>query len=177
MSSLASQLRSTSRPPASGLGAFFSGSGCFVTGTCKLPNLGDIDAFFPSVAPTAASVTRGKLNHRVSRLSLRSHYWGVLVVVVAAGDLNAEGAELLDRYLRRVQLDNDVLVDLWDVTGCDSQGVSVLEEAKSRADADSWGFAVVADPKGPCTEALEANNATSIVTYADRHAARSALQR
>jgi anti-anti-sigma regulatory factor len=111
----------------------------------------------------------------VSKLALRSHYWGVLVVVVAAGDLNAEGAELLSRYLRRVQLDNDVLVDLWDVTSCDPQGVEVLEEAKSRAEAAGWGFAVVADPDGPCTEALEASDASSIATYADRHAARAAL--
>jgi hypothetical protein len=97
--------------------------------------------------------------------------------VVAAGDLNGEGSELLSRYLRRVQLDNDVLVDLWDVTGCSSEGVEVLEEAKSRAEAAGWGFAVVTDPMGPCTEALEASDASSVVTFADRHAARAALQR
>ena len=98
-------------------------------------------------------------------------------MVVASGDLNAEGGELLATYLRRVQLDNDVVVDLWDVTGCSPEGVGVLEEAKSRAEAAGWGFAVVADPNGPCTEALEASSASSIVTYADRHAARTALQR
>ena len=97
-------------------------------------------------------------------------------MVVASGDLNSEGAELLGRYLRRVQLDNDVVVDLWDVTRCDAEGIAVLEEAKSRAEAAGWGFAVVADPKGPCAQALEASRASSIVTYADRHEARTALQ-
>ena len=114
----------------------------------------------------------------MSRLALRSHYWGVLVVVVASGDLNAEGAEQLASYLRRVQLDNDVVVDLWDVTLCDSEGIAALEAAKARADAAGWGFAVVADPDGPCVEAIEANDAAdSIATYADRHSARVALQR
>ena len=112
----------------------------------------------------------------MSRLALRSHYWGVLVVVVASGDMNDEGAALLSRYLRRVQLDNDVLVDLWDVTHCSSEGIAVLEEAQSRAESAGWGFAVVADPNGPCVEALSGNEASPIVTYADRHAARAALQ-
>jgi hypothetical protein len=115
---------------------------------------------------------------RVSRRALRSHYWGVLVVVVAAGELNAEGAGLLAAYLRRVQLDNDVLVDLWDVTSCASEGIATLEVAKERADAGGWGFAVVADPDGPCVEALEAGGVTDkIATYTDRHTARVALQK
>ena len=113
----------------------------------------------------------------MSRLALRSHYWGVLVVVVAAGDLNADGAELLASYLRRVQLDNDVVVDLWDVSLCDSEGVSALETAKARADEAGWGFAVVADPDGPCVEALESSGVADIATYSDRHAASTALQR
>ena len=114
----------------------------------------------------------------MSRLALRSHYWGVLVVVVAAGELNAEGAELLASYLRRVQLDNDVVVDLWDVTRCDPEGVATLEAAHARADAAGWGFAVVADPDGPCAEALTSSDGTALMaTYADRHAAREALQR
>lgn len=112
----------------------------------------------------------------MSRLALRSHYWGVLVVVVAAGDLNAEGAELLASYLRRVQQDNDVVVDLWDVSLCDSEGVAALEAAKARAEEAGWGFAVVADPDGPCVEALDASGVADIATYADRHAARAALQ-
>lgn len=113
----------------------------------------------------------------MSRLALRSHYWGVLVVVVAAGEMNAQGAELLASYLRRVQQDNDVVVDLWDVTLCDPEGVATLEAAKARADEAGWGFAVVADPDGPCVEAITGDGSEPIQTYADRHAARSALQR
>src|SRR5215208_2731539 len=168
VSSLASQLRSTPmglQPP--GLGALF------YVRLGKLPNLGRATAFcflWPMPpAPTGRTP-------RVSRLALRSHYWGVLVVVVAAGNLNAEGAELLASYLRRVQLDNDVVVDLWDVSMCDAEGVATLEAAKARADEAGWGFAVVADPDGPCVEALEASGAADIATYADRHAARVALQ-
>jgi anti-anti-sigma regulatory factor len=112
----------------------------------------------------------------VSRLALRSHYWGVLVVVVASGDLNVQGAELLASYLRRVQQDNDVVVDLWDVSMCDSDGVATLEAAKARADEAGWGFAVVADADGPCAEALAAAG-LAIETHADRHTARTALQR
>ena len=113
----------------------------------------------------------------MSRLALRSHYWGVLVVVVASGDLNAQGSDLLADYLRRVQLDNDVVVDLWDVTMCDSEGVGTLKAAKARADDAGWGFAIVADPDGPCVEALEEADLTNeLDTYADRRAARQALQ-
>jgi anti-anti-sigma regulatory factor len=113
---------------------------------------------------------------RVSRLALRSHYWGVLVVVVASGELNADGAELLSSYLKRVQLDNDVVVDLWDVTMCDPEGIATLEAAKARADEAGWGFALVADAEGACVEALEAAGVETIETYPDRHAAREALQ-
>jgi anti-anti-sigma regulatory factor len=114
----------------------------------------------------------------VSRLALRSHYWGVLVVVVAAGEMNAEGAERLASYLRRVQLDNDVVVDLWDVTRCDPEGIATLEAARARAEAAGWGFAVVADPDGACVQALTASDGTpKMATYADRHTARTALQR
>jgi len=111
----------------------------------------------------------------VSRLALRSHYWGVLVVVVASGDLNAEGADVLEDYLHRVQAGNDIVVDLWDVTSCDPEGVAILEANKKRWQEAGWGFAVVADPDGPCNEALTADGTTTIVTFADRHAARAAL--
>src|SRR5687768_2448482 len=124
VSSLASQLRSTLWPPTPGLGAFYFPLGCFVTrghATAQPPTVWGV---LTSVAPTA-SVTRTRGKDRVSRLALRSHYWGVLVVVVASGDLNSEGAELLGRYLRRVQLDNDVVVDLWDVTRCEAEGIAV----------------------------------------------------
>ena len=112
----------------------------------------------------------------MSALALRSHYWGAFVVVVASGALNAEGAKRLGSHLRRLQRGSDVLVDLWDVTSCDSAGVAVLEAAKRRADAAGWGFAVVSDPAGPCIEALEvAGIASAIPTFSDRHDARAAL--
>ena len=111
----------------------------------------------------------------MSRLALRSHHWGVLVVVVAAGELNAEGSELLASYLERVQQDNDVVVDLWDVTLCEPEGVAALAAANVHAEAAGWGFAVVADPDGPCVEAITGDGSESIATYADRHAARAAL--
>ena len=113
----------------------------------------------------------------VTRLSLRSHYWGVLVMVVAAGEIDESGAERLGAYLRRRQFGNDLVLDLWDVTQIDAEGVAALAEAKSRADEDGWGFAVVADLAGPCAEALAADEAAhTIAVFADRHAARAALQ-
>jgi hypothetical protein len=68
-------------------------------------------------------------------------------------------------------------VDVWDVSLCDTEGVETLERAQARGDAGGWGFAVVADPDGPCVEALTSSDGTaSIATYADRHTARAALQ-
>ena len=132
----------------------------------------------PRSSPVAQATAPTGRKPRVSRLALRSHYWGVLVVVVAAGELNAAGAELLASYLRRVELDNDIVVDLWDVTHCDPEGIATLAAAKARAEGAGWGFAVVADPDGPCVEALAADgSASEIETYADRHTAREALQR
>jgi anti-anti-sigma factor len=111
----------------------------------------------------------------MTRLSLRSYYWGAIVMVVAAGELDKHTAERLEPYLRRLQAGNDVIVDLWDVSRCDSGGVAALEEAKQRADQTGWGFAVVVDPAGPCVEALQ-SAASTIPTFNDRHAARAALQ-
>lgn len=112
----------------------------------------------------------------MSRLAIRSHYWGALVVVVVGGDLDAEGAARLAAHLRRLQRGNDLLVDLWDVTRCDSEGVAALEAAKHRADVAGWGFAIVTDPAGPCAEALEAGDvASAIPTFSDRRDARAAL--
>jgi len=113
----------------------------------------------------------------VSRLALRSHYWGTLVVVVGGGDLDADSADRMESHLRRFQRGNDLVVDLWDVTSCDPAGIAVLRAAKRRADEAGWGFAVVADPTGPCIEALEAGGVENEVpTFADRHEARAALQ-
>jgi len=79
--------------------------------------------------------------------------------------------------LRKLQRGNDLVVDLWDVSLCDADGIAALQMAKARADEAGWGFAIVADPQGPCVEALESNGfAEEIPTFADRHAARLALQ-
>lgn len=106
---------------------------------------------------------------------MRSHYWGALVVAVASGDLDGEGAERLGPYLRRLQGGNDLIVDLWDVVACDPEGVAPLQRAKDRADEGGWGFAVVVDPAGPCSDTLEAAGLT-VPIFHDRHTARAALQ-
>ena len=112
----------------------------------------------------------------MSRLALRSHYWGALVVVVASGELDAAGAERLRPLLGKLQSGTDVVIDLWDVTHCDSEGIAALQVAKGRAQEAGWGFAIVADPAGPCVEALASNGyADKIPTFADRQAARAAL--
>lgn len=109
----------------------------------------------------------------MSKLALRSHYWGALVVVVASGDLDGGGAARLGPLLRKLDGGKDVIVDLWDVTRFDSDGAAALKTAKARTEEAGWGFAVVADPSGPCIEALEADG---MPTFADRRAARTALQ-
>jgi hypothetical protein len=93
------------------------------------------------------------------------------VVVVASGDLDADGVARLDALLRKG--DKDVVVDVWDVTHFDADGAAALKNAKARADEAGWGLAVVADPAGPCIEPLEA---AGMPTFADRRAARAALQ-
>lgn len=109
----------------------------------------------------------------MSPLAMRSHYWGVLIVVVASGELDGDGTERLGPLLRKLHQGNNLVLDLWDVTLCDAEGVAALETAIARASEDGWGLAVVADPAGPCAEALEA---AGIPTFADRRAARAALQ-
>jgi anti-anti-sigma regulatory factor len=108
---------------------------------------------------------------------MRSHYWGALVVVVASGDLDGDGAERLGPLLRKLQRGTDLVVDLWDVTYCGPEGVTTLKMAKARAHEAGWGFAVVADPAGACAEALTAADLIKdIPTFAYRHAARAAIQ-
>lgn len=110
--------------------------------------------------------------------ALRSHYWGALVVVVASGELDADGAADLGDHLQKIQRGSDVIVDLWDVTDCSAEGIEALKTATERAERFGWGFAVVADPEGPCVEAIAAEGIkTRIETFADRRAARAALHR
>ena len=110
-------------------------------------------------------------------LALRSHYWGALVVVVASGELDPEGAGVLGSHLQKVQRGSDVVVDLWDITRCGPEGIATLKAARERSTELGWGFAVVADPEGPCVEAIAAEGVkTRIETFADRYAARQALR-
>lgn len=111
----------------------------------------------------------------MTRLSLRSYYWGAIVMVVASGELDAKTSDRLDPYLRRLQAGNDLIVDLWDVDNCDPIGIAALADAKERATEDGWGFAVVIDPAGPCSEAFEAAG-VAIPAFHDRHTARASLQ-
>jgi anti-anti-sigma regulatory factor len=111
----------------------------------------------------------------MTRLSLRSHYWGALMIVVAAGEIDAGTGERLAPYLRKLQTGNDLVLDLWDVTTCDAAGVALLEDAKRHADEAGWGFAIVVDPAGPCAGVLREAEST-IPTFDDRQGARAALQ-
>ena len=107
---------------------------------------------------------------------MRSHYWGALVVAVVSGALDGKGAERLGPFLRKLQRGNDLVVDLWDVTHCDADGLAALKVAKARAVEAGWGFAVVADPAGSPAQALAAAGLMKeIPTFADRRAARAAL--
>jgi anti-anti-sigma factor len=113
----------------------------------------------------------------MTRLSLRSHYWGPFVVVVAAGELDAGTGQRLAPYVRKLQAGTDLVLDLWDVTACDADGVALLEDANRNADESGWGLAIVVDPTGPCAKALKSTGAErSIPIFGDRHAARAALQ-
>ena len=110
-------------------------------------------------------------------MALRSHYWGPLLIVVVSGEIDSKGAALLGSQLRELQIANDVVVDLWDVTEMDAAAVASLEAAKRRADAGGWGFALVADPAGPCDEALKAAGIDgALAPFPSRQAARAALQ-
>ena len=75
----------------------------------------------------------------MTRLSLRSYYWGAIVMVVAAGELDANRTDRLDPYLRRLQSGDDLIVDLWDVVRCDPGGIAALAEASERATEAAGG--------------------------------------
>ena len=109
--------------------------------------------------------------------ALRSHWWGTLLMVVVTGPVDAETAVVLGSELRKLQRECDVVVDLWDVTEIDEVGVFALTASKRRANHAGWGFAVVADPAGPVTAAIEDAGATeTLKPFASRKMARRALQ-
>jgi anti-anti-sigma regulatory factor len=113
----------------------------------------------------------------VDPVALRSHYWGPNVMVVVGGALDERGANALATHLRHAQGDGDLIVDLWDVTRFERPAVEVFLEAKQRAEAGGWGFALVADPSGPCRDVIEAAGETHhLQPYTTRQEARAALQ-
>jgi anti-anti-sigma regulatory factor len=110
----------------------------------------------------------------VRSFALRSHYWGALLMVVVAGEVDAASSTLLASELRKLQEGNDLIVDLWDVPRIDVGAVTALDTARRRADVAGWGFAIVAEPGGSCAQAIEQTDA--LKTFASRQAARAALQ-
>ena len=98
-------------------------------------------------------------------------------MVVVGGPLDMEGARTLAAHLRHAQGDGDLIVDLWDVTRFAPDSVAVFKEAKRRADEAGWGFAMVADPNGPCRDAIALAGETEYLRpFTTRQEARAALQ-
>lgn len=113
----------------------------------------------------------------MAKLSLRWYQWGSAVVVVVAGEIDASNVHRLDGYVRELQGQHDLILDLVDVTRCEPAGVAALKAAQQRADQSGWGFAVVADRRGLCGSAIQADRlARKIRTFPNRHGARAALQ-
>lgn len=109
--------------------------------------------------------------------AMRSHWWGPVLMVVVSGPVQAESAVALGAELRKLQRECDIVVDVWDVSEIDEVGVFALTAAKRRAHAADWGFAVVADPAGPVTEAIEEAGATETLNpVSSRKEARRVLQ-
>jgi hypothetical protein len=94
---------------------------------------------------------------------------------VVEGELGAEGGAQLEAHLRALGPESNVILDLWDVSQCDSAGVTAIGEAKKYVEGAGWGFAVVGDPNSLCTTALQA--AGEIPIFSTRGAARAALMR
>ena len=113
----------------------------------------------------------------MTRFGVRAHYWGALLVVVPIGDIDVGAADELASGLATLSLTTDLMIDLVDVTSLDAAGVAALVTAKRSAEKDGWGFALVANPDGPCTEAIRAaGQMDTLKPFPDRHAARAALQ-
>ena len=108
--------------------------------------------------------------------TLRSHYWGALLMVIVTGRIDHEGAVMLGSELRKLQREAHVVVDLWDLSEIEEVGVFVLTAAKRRAEAAGWGFAIVAEPAGPIVEAIERAEATeTLKPVSTRRAAKHAM--
>ena len=108
------------------------------------------------------------------RRSVRQQDWGHFIVIHVRGELNARNSEELKECVLQIQGARPVILDLWDVPRCDPAGIAAVKDVQHLLDDQAWACAVVADPGGPCTKALE-DDPEPIGTYADRRAARSAL--
>jgi anti-anti-sigma factor len=87
-------------------------------------------------------------------LRARNHH-GVLHVI-ADGPLGADELPGWVAYLERAELaDKPILVDLWDVTFFESQGLRALLEARERIIDGGRRFALVCDPGGPVRQLLD----------------------
>jgi ABC-type transporter Mla MlaB component len=108
------------------------------------------------------------------RRSVRQQEWGHFIVFAVRGELNAKTSEELKERVLKIQGDRPVILDLWDVSRCDPAGIAAVRDVQHLLEEQAWACAVVADPRGPCTDALEADP-EPVGTYPDRRAARSAL--
>jgi anti-anti-sigma regulatory factor len=119
--------------------------------------------------------SRGGISPQVS---VRSDDWGP-VIVALRGQLNWESVEPLNRCLREHQNERDVVLDVWDVTRCeDAALIAVLQAARTRAEDNGRGFALVADPSRTCMHTIEENPGTrSLLHCRDTQAACVALRR
>ena len=112
---------------------------------------------------------------RDKRPKARAFGWGHFMVVAVSGDLDANRGKELRRCVMSIQGAQPVILDLWDVPQCDAAGVTAVRDVKQLLERRGWAFAVVADPFGPCANALEADS-DPIRIYPDRRTARAALQ-
>jgi ABC-type transporter Mla MlaB component len=108
------------------------------------------------------------------RRAVRQEEWGHFIVVSTRGDLNATNSEELKKCVLEIQGAWPVILDLSDVSRCDPAGIATVRDVTQLLESQAWACAVVADPSGPCAEALE-SDPEPIETYPDRRAARSAL--
>jgi len=95
-------------------------------------------------------------------------------VLVLTGPLDGIGGAQFLWYLRSLGIDCDVVLDIWDLSGCDSEGLAAIRKARQRVDTAGWRFAVVGDPNSPCGAALGASYRIPI--FSTRRTARAALR-
>jgi anti-anti-sigma factor len=84
----------------------------------------------------------------------REHDDGILRLA-AGGELDVAALPDWERHLALADsTDGPVLVDLWDVTFCDSPSLRALLSAHERVTQAGRRFAVICDPSGPVQQLL-----------------------